>query len=83
MIRYVIFLIGPSQPFMLRFPRADVHELLTADLLHQAIKGTYKDHLVTWTEDYLKLIHGSSKAESILDEVDRRYVRLWIQLNMS
>jgi len=63
-----------SQPFMMRFPRADIHELLTPDLLHQAIKGTYKDHLVQWVEDYLKEIHGPSKAEGILDEIDRRYV---------
>lgn len=67
---------------MLRFPRADIHELLTANLLHQAIKGTYKDHLVMWIEDYLKLAHGSSKAESILDEVDRRYVGLRIEQSM-
>ena len=61
------------QPFTMRFPRADIHELLTPDLLHQAIKGTFKDHLVKWVEDYLKEVHGSSKAEGILDEIDRRY----------
>lgn len=59
---------------MMRFPRADIHELLTSDLLHQAIKGAFKDHLVQWVEDYLKQIHMPSKAESILDEIDRRYV---------
>ena len=56
----------------MKFPRADIHELLTSDLLHQAIKGTFKDHLVVWVEDYLRIIHGTSKAESILDEIDRR-----------
>ena len=60
------------QPFTMRFPHADIHELLTSDLLHQAIKGTFKDHLVVWVEDYLKLAHGPSKAEGILDEIDRR-----------
>ena len=60
---------------MLRFPRADIHKLLTSDLLHQAIKGAFKDHLVQWVEDFLTVVHGSSKAQTILDEVDRRYVR--------
>ena len=58
---------------MTKFPRADVHELLTSDLLHQVIKGTYKDHLVKWIEDYLKETHGPSKAEFILDKIDRQY----------
>ena len=67
------------QPFTMNFPRADIHELLTSDLLHQAIKGTFKDHLVVWVEDYLKIVHGSSVAESILDEIDRQYVGLKVQ----
>lgn len=62
------------QPFAMRFPRANIHELLTPDLLHQLIKGTFRDHLVQWVEDYLKETHGPSKGESILDEIDRRYV---------
>ena len=74
-------LINVLQPFTLRFPRADIHELLTPDLLHQAIKGTFKDHLVQWVEDYLELKHGPSKAESILDEIDRRYVESYICWN--
>jgi hypothetical protein len=28
-------------------------------------------------------LHGPSKAESILDEIDRRYVKSDIQLNLS
>ncbi|KAJ7038606.1 hypothetical protein C8F04DRAFT_951033, partial [Mycena alexandri] len=32
-------------PFTDGFPRADIHELLSVDLLHQLIKGTFKDHL--------------------------------------
>ena len=60
------------QPYTTNFPRADIYELLTPDLLHQAIKGAFKDHLVTWVEVYLKIIHGSAKGSQILDEVDRR-----------
>ena len=60
------------QPFTMRFLRADIHELLTPDLLHQVIKGTFKDHLVQWVEDYLTVTQGPSKAEEILDEIDRR-----------
>ena len=71
------------QPFMMRFPCADIYELLTFDLLHQAIKGAFQDHLVQWVEDYLKLIHGPSKAEGILDEIDRWFVRSQIFQNMS
>ena len=62
------------QPFTMKFPCADIHELLTSDLLHQVIKGTFKDHLVQWVEDYLKLIYGPTKGQSILDEIDRRCV---------
>jgi len=67
-----ITLNNPTQPFMMNFPRADIHELLTPDLLHQAIKGAFKDHLVEWVKDYLTLKHGASKAAKILDEIDRR-----------
>ena len=65
-------LISLVQTFTMKFPRANIHELLTCDLLHQAIKGTFKDHLVEWVKDYLILVHGPSKAEGILDKIDRR-----------
>ena len=54
------------------FPCADIHELITPDLLHQVIKGTFKDHLVTWVEEYLVIIHRRRKANRILDDIDRR-----------
>ena len=46
-----------SQPFTSYFPRADIHELLTLDLLHQLIKGAFKDHIITWIVSYIKAEH--------------------------
>jgi len=63
----------PSQPFTNDFPRADIHELIAPDLLHQLIKGTFKDHLVSWVGEYLVNTHGKAGANEILDEIDKRY----------
>lgn len=60
------------QPFTENFPRADIHELLSPDILHQIIKGTFKDHLVVWIGKYLYLVHGTRRAKSIMDDIDRR-----------
>jgi hypothetical protein len=62
------------QPFTWDFPRADIHELLSPDLLHQVIKGTFKDHLVTWVGEYLELVHGAAEAKKIMADIDRRSV---------
>jgi Plavaka transposase len=62
------------QPFTEYFPRADIHELLTPDLLHQVIKGTFKDHLVTWVVDYIKMNHTAAQSSKILADIDRRLV---------
>ncbi|PBK62152.1 hypothetical protein ARMSODRAFT_990497 [Armillaria solidipes] len=59
-------------PFTHFFPRADIHEMLTPDLLHQIIKGTFKDHLVDWVGEYLVLTEGEKRANEILDDIDRR-----------
>jgi hypothetical protein len=60
------------QPFTRDFPRADIYEMLSSDLLHQVIKGTFKDHLVTWVEEYLKITYDKAEAGVIMDEIDRR-----------
>ena len=60
------------QPFTYGFPRADIHELLSPDLLHQIIKGTFKDHLVTWVSEYIEATNPPADAKKILADIDRR-----------
>lgn len=71
------------QPFTNFFPRADICELLSPDLLHQLIKGTFKDHLVDWVERYIMLKYKKrkSKARAILDDIDRRYIQMTFYTN--
>ncbi|KAF7359961.1 hypothetical protein MVEN_00723000 [Mycena venus] len=59
-------------PFTNEFPRADIHELLSPDLLHQVIKGTFKDHIVSWVNEYLHPEHGEQRALEIIQDIDRR-----------
>ncbi|KAG1786219.1 uncharacterized protein HD556DRAFT_1434810 [Suillus plorans] len=65
-------IIADLVPFTNDFPRADVHELLSPDILHQIIKGTFKDHLVDWVGEYLLITHGTCRAAEIMDDIDRR-----------
>ncbi|KAJ4497758.1 hypothetical protein C8R41DRAFT_894448 [Lentinula lateritia] len=60
------------KPFTEYFPRADIHEMLSPDILHQIIKGCFKDMLVEWVIEYLKIEHGETQADVILDDIDRR-----------
>ncbi|KAH9046384.1 hypothetical protein EDB83DRAFT_2637518, partial [Lactarius deliciosus] len=59
-------------PFTYSFPRANIHELLAPDLLHQLIKGVFKDHLVEWVLEYLHLEHGETVALDIIGDIDHR-----------
>ncbi|KAF8432343.1 hypothetical protein L210DRAFT_3414078 [Boletus edulis BED1] len=63
-------IIDDILPFTAMFPRANIHELIAPDILHQIIKGTFKDHLVGWVEAYIKLHYANS--DSILADIDRR-----------
>ncbi|KAF7301047.1 hypothetical protein MIND_00668600 [Mycena indigotica] len=64
--------VGDIIPFTADFPCADIHELISVDLLHQIIKGTFKDHIVDWIELYIKQVNEPAQAERILADIDRR-----------
>ena len=55
------------------FPRADIHELLSPDLLHQLIKGVFKDHIVEWVLAYIHATHAEKDALEIIEDIDCRY----------
>ncbi|KAG2135326.1 hypothetical protein DEU56DRAFT_738053 [Suillus clintonianus] len=65
-------IVGDLVPFTNDFPRADINQLIAPDLLHQLIKGAFKDHLVDWVEKYLILTHGKREGQRIMDDIDRR-----------
>ncbi|KAG1886571.1 hypothetical protein F4604DRAFT_1877832 [Suillus subluteus] len=69
---YEYSIVGDVVPFTNDFARADIHELLSPDLLHQIIKGTFKDHLVDWVGEYLEHTHGKARAAEIQDDIDQR-----------
>ena len=55
---------------MNHFPRVDIHTMISPDLLHQVIKGMFKDHLVTWVIDYICATYLESGATHILDKLN-------------
>ncbi|KAF8256689.1 hypothetical protein EI94DRAFT_1774920 [Lactarius quietus] len=57
-------------PFTCFFPCTDIHELLAPDLLHQIIKGVFKDHLVKWVLVYLKLMHRAERSLEMIEDID-------------
>ncbi|KIN96824.1 hypothetical protein M404DRAFT_32873 [Pisolithus tinctorius Marx 270] len=65
-------IVGNIVLFTNDFLRADIYGMLSPDILHQLIKGGFKDHLVDWVEHYLSHIHGKTQVEKVLDEIDWR-----------
>ena len=45
---------------------------MAPDLLHQIIKGTFKDHLVEWVGEYLVSEHGGTRAAAIMADIDHQ-----------
>lgn len=68
----LLILTMVSQPFTDEFPRANIYELLAPDILHQLIKGVFKDHLVTWVNEYILAKNGEKKGKKIIADIDRR-----------
>ncbi|KAF8992148.1 hypothetical protein BDQ17DRAFT_1392882 [Cyathus striatus] len=65
-------IIADIVPFTSNFLQADIHELIVPDLLHQIIKGTFKDHLVNWVIKYINISHEKKEADRIIGEIDHR-----------
>ncbi|KAG1837632.1 hypothetical protein DFJ58DRAFT_846379 [Suillus subalutaceus] len=58
-----------SKPFTNYFPQADIHKLLSPDILHQLIKGAFKDHIVTWVHKYIEAQYSENEVNRILDDI--------------
>lgn len=51
------------QIFTHKFPHADICQLIAPDLLHQLVKGTFKDHLIEWVVKFLEHRYGKAGAK--------------------
>ncbi|KAG2037872.1 hypothetical protein BDR03DRAFT_982058 [Suillus americanus] len=66
-------IIDDILPFTTYFLHANIHKLLAPNILHQIIKGTFKDHLIKWVDEYLVITYGKAQAELIWADIDHRY----------
>ncbi|KAF8551067.1 hypothetical protein OG21DRAFT_1478282 [Imleria badia] len=64
-------IVGELVLFTNDFPHADIHKLIAPDLLHQIIKGAFKDHFVEWVKQYIHAMYGTDE-DAILDDIDRQ-----------
>ncbi|KXN87508.1 hypothetical protein AN958_08745 [Leucoagaricus sp. SymC.cos] len=64
-------------PFAEDFLYSDIYSMLVSDLLHQVIKGVFKDHLVSWIKEYITEVGpwSTKKVKKIMSEID-----FWISL---
>jgi len=66
------------EAFTKDIPRADIHELILPDILHQVVKGTFKDHIVDWIQAYIGKVNLENCAQEVLDDIDKQWGKhLW------
>ncbi|KAF8546144.1 hypothetical protein OG21DRAFT_1377164, partial [Imleria badia] len=59
-------------PFTNDLLRTDTYILLTPNILHQLIKGAFKDHLIDWIAKFICRQDSSGQSPVILDDIDHR-----------
>ncbi|KAG1732554.1 hypothetical protein EDB19DRAFT_2003517 [Suillus lakei] len=70
-------IVGNLIPFTNNFPRADINQLIAPDILHQLIKGAFKDHLIAWVEDYLEVTYGKPSFSGLQRFPEGRGFKQW------